>query len=83
MDTERLKRIEEIYHAAMEAVPAERQSFLDEICGEDEDLRREVSSLLTVQTSSSNIFNTPPESLAAEIFFYHTIVFLFAPNKNN
>lgn len=68
MDAERLKSIEEIYHAAMEMPPAERQSFLDEICGDDEDLRREVESLLAVNRASNNLFDTPPESLAAEMF---------------
>ncbi len=68
MDAERLKRTEEIYHAAMEVLPAERQSFLGKVCADDEDLRREVESLLAVQRSSNNIFDTPPESLAAEMF---------------
>lgn len=68
MDAERLKRTEEIFHAALEISPAERQSFLDESCGGDEDLRREVESLLAVNRTSNNIFDTPPESLAAEMF---------------
>ncbi len=69
MNAERLKRTEEIFHAALEISPAERQSFLDESCGDDEDLRREVESLLAVNRTSNNIFDTPPESLAAEMFF--------------
>jgi len=68
MDAERLKRTEEIYHAAMDVLPAERRSFLDEICAGDEDLRREVESLLAVNRTANNIFDTPPESLAAEMF---------------
>jgi serine/threonine protein kinase/Tol biopolymer transport system component len=68
MNAERLKRTEEIYHAAMAIEPAERQSFLEEICGADEDLRREVESLLAVDRTNDNIFISPPESLAAEMF---------------
>src|SRR5687767_15784983 len=68
MNAERLKQIEEIYHAALEIAPAEHQSFLDESCGGDEDLRREVESLIAVNRDSNNIFDTPPESLAAEMF---------------
>lgn len=68
MNAERLNQIEKIYHAAIEIAPAERQSFLDEICGNDEDLRREVESLLAVDQTSNNIFDTPPETLAAEMF---------------
>jgi len=36
MNAERLKRTEKIYHAAMAILPAERLSFLEEICGADE-----------------------------------------------
>src|SRR5215213_1322960 len=68
MDAERLKRTEEIYHAAMEMLPAERQTFLGKVCADDEELRREVESLLAVQRPANNIFDTPPESLAAEMF---------------
>ena len=68
MDAERLKRTEEIYHAALEISPAERESFLDEVCGEDEDVRREIESLLAVNKTLNNIFDTPPESFAAEMF---------------
>jgi len=39
-------KVEELYHAALEKQPAERKAFLDQACGEDERLRREVRSLL-------------------------------------
>jgi eukaryotic-like serine/threonine-protein kinase len=68
MNAERLKRTEDIYHAAMEIAPGERQSFLGRACADDEELRREVESLLAVQRPANNIFDTPPESLAAEMF---------------
>ena len=68
MDAERLQRIEEIYHTAAETLPADRDSLLGKACGGDEDLRREVESLLAVHRTSNNLFNTPPESLAAEMF---------------
>jgi serine/threonine protein kinase len=68
MDTERLKQIEEIYHAAMEILPAGRDAFFKARCGDDLQLRREVESLLAVNRTSNNIFDTPPESLAAEMF---------------
>lgn len=45
MNADRLKQIEEIYHAALEIAPDERESFFANQCGEDEDLRREVESL--------------------------------------
>ena len=39
-----------------------RDSFNNR-CGEDEELRREVESLIAVNRTSNNIFDTPPESL--------------------
>jgi serine/threonine protein kinase len=67
MDSERLKQIEEIYHAALEVSPAERESFLAESCGADKNLRREVESLLAFEKTSGNFVDAPPEALAAEI----------------
>ena len=39
-------KVEELYHAALERQPAEREAFLDQACGDDEALRQEVQSLL-------------------------------------
>ncbi len=68
MEAERLKKIERIYHAALEFQPAARESFLEEICGADENLRREVESLLAFENTSSDFLDNSPESLIAEIF---------------
>lgn len=68
MNAERLKKIEEVYHAAAEISPIEREIFFDKVCGEDADLRREVESLLAVQKSANNFLENPPESLVAEMF---------------
>jgi len=68
MEAERLKQVEEIYHAALEIAPGERESFFREHCGADENLRLEVESLLSFENSSDNFLDTPPESLAAEMF---------------
>ena len=54
MDSERLKQIEEIYHAALEVSPAKRESFLTEFCGADKNLRREVESLLAFEKTPTN-----------------------------
>ncbi|PYS69408.1 MAG: hypothetical protein DMF69_17090, partial [Acidobacteria bacterium] len=68
MDPQRLVQIEDLYHAALELPPGERESFIVETCGNDKDLRRELESLLDVHKSSNNFFDTPPLSLAAEMF---------------
>jgi len=46
MAPERWRQIERLYHAALDLAPAQRGAFLDEASGCDEDLRREVESLL-------------------------------------
>ena len=71
MEIERLKQIEEIYHAALGISPEKRESFFRECCGADENLRREVESLLSFEQSSGNFLDRPPESLAAEMFDEH------------
>src|SRR5678815_4372181 len=68
MNPEGLRQIEDLYHAALELPPGERESFIEETCGEDEELRRELESLLAVKQSSNNFFDQPPLSLAAEMF---------------
>jgi len=68
MDPERLRQIEERYHAALELSPAERETFIEKSCGEDEELRRELETLLALGRSSNNFFEKPPLSLAAEMF---------------
>lgn len=70
MDSERLKQIEEIYHAVLEIPYHERDSFFREHCGEDSELRREVESLLSYEKTFDSAIDAPPESLAAEIFSY-------------
>ena len=69
MDANRLKQVEEILHAALEIPLDERESFFNESCGEDVGLRREVESLLAFEETSDDFLDTPPESLAAEMFF--------------
>ncbi len=46
MTPERWRHVEELYYAALEIAEPERGVFLAQACGADEDLRREVESLL-------------------------------------
>jgi WD40 repeat protein/tRNA A-37 threonylcarbamoyl transferase component Bud32 len=46
MSDSRWQRIEEIFHQAAELAPEARPAFLDQACGGDEALRKEVESLL-------------------------------------
>jgi serine/threonine-protein kinase len=68
VNTNRLKQVEEILHAALEIPPGARESFFNEFCGEDVELRREVESLLAFEENSDDFLDISPESLAAEMF---------------
>jgi serine/threonine protein kinase/tetratricopeptide (TPR) repeat protein len=58
MDPARWRRVEEIYQAAEERKPEERAAFLAVTCAGEEDLRREVESLLA-QPSSDGMLDRP------------------------
>lgn len=68
MESEKLKQIEEIYHAALELSSVERIEFVKQSCGTDEVLLREVESLLAVEDNSESFLDVPPESLVAAMF---------------
>lgn len=68
MIAERLAKIEEIYHNILEIPSEKRTSFLSDICGDDEELRSEVQSLLSFSEVESELIDMPPHDVAAEIF---------------
>ncbi|HYK40265.1 MAG TPA: serine/threonine-protein kinase, partial [Candidatus Eremiobacteraceae bacterium] len=59
MQPERWKRAEQIYHAVLDLSEAERARFLDESCSTDEELRREVESLLANEKLARNFLESP------------------------
>ncbi|MEQ1603335.1 MAG: protein kinase [Pyrinomonadaceae bacterium] len=68
MDAEKLQRIEDIYHEALDVSPGERPQFVRERCGGDEEIRREVDSLLSFEESTPESFiDGSAGSLAAEM----------------
>ena len=61
MTSERWRQIELVYHAALEREPQARAEYVAEACGGDEDLRKEVGSLLAKDPSSPGlVFNRAP-----------------------
>jgi eukaryotic-like serine/threonine-protein kinase len=46
MKPEFWRRVEELFHAALERAPEERRGFLDDACCNDADLRQHVEQLL-------------------------------------
>src|SRR5262245_50388900 len=59
MKPERWKQIERLYHAALERESGARGTFLDQACEGDEELRREVTSLLNYDDSPANFIKAP------------------------
>ena len=65
MTPERVRQIEELYHSAREREPDARAAFLAEACQKDEELRREVESLLAFDPSSAALLEEPTREAAA------------------
>jgi len=63
---ERLRQVEQLYHEALEHEPGQRATFLDAACAGDEDVRREVESLLGYQEQAESFMETPAPQLAAK-----------------
>src|SRR5262245_20048117 len=59
MLAERSQRIEQLYHAAREHGPRERAAFLEQAFGSDDELRREVESLLAQDGGVQSFLETP------------------------
>jgi len=66
MSSDRWKQIERLYHAALEREPDARKTFLVQACGSDEELRREVASLLDYDDGPAMFFESPIPELAAQ-----------------
>jgi serine/threonine-protein kinase len=67
MNAERYENVERLFHEALEHPAEERDSFVDRACGADEDLRREVKSLLASDLRARNFIEEPPGEMAAAL----------------
>jgi len=59
MNPDRLQEIERLFHAASELDSSRRETFLQESCGSDEELRREVESLLESCETAGDFLEAP------------------------
>ncbi|MGA3236658.1 MAG: protein kinase [Bryobacteraceae bacterium] len=66
---ERWKRLEELFHQALELEPDHRRRFLDTECGDDAGLRVEIESLLRSSTVEGADFIEEPLRAAARDFY--------------
>ncbi len=64
MNRERLQKMEEIVHAALEHTPENQRSFVLQCCGEDTDLRRQVE-LLLAKAGNAGSFLAAPASVGS------------------
>lgn len=67
MKNERWPQVEHLYHLALARDPDERSAFLDRACEGDNDLRREVESLLAYEAKAENFIESPALELAAKM----------------
>jgi TolB-like protein/tRNA A-37 threonylcarbamoyl transferase component Bud32/Tfp pilus assembly protein PilF len=63
---ERWQHIERLYLAALERDASQRTAFLNDVCGSDEALRREIESLLEHQEDADRFIETPALEIAAK-----------------
>src|ERR1700752_4285913 len=59
MTSEQWQRVKEVFEAAFESGPAVRTAFLAQACAGDDELRREVESLLAAHDADSGFMNNP------------------------
>jgi eukaryotic-like serine/threonine-protein kinase len=66
MKPERWQVIEELYHSASDLPDDERNSFLQEACGEDQSLLYEVESLIRHGSAPQSVLDTPAMAIMAK-----------------
>jgi serine/threonine protein kinase len=65
MDSERWKQVDNLLQSALERPPGERDAFLKHACAGDEELEREVRSLLASQQQAGSFLESPAIEVAA------------------
>jgi eukaryotic-like serine/threonine-protein kinase len=72
MTPERFKQIDELFGVALQLTPDKRSAFLDDACGGDNELRKEVENLLSLDQHESISIEASPKLLAAELLAKQT-----------
>ncbi len=65
MPTERWEEIDRVFDAALDLDASDRPAFLDKACAGDEELRREVDSLLAAHQRADKFIESPAMEHAA------------------
>ncbi len=67
MDAERARRLEQLYHSALEHDAAQRAAYLEIACGADSSLRQELESLLAHEQAAEKFIEAPAMEVAARL----------------
>ncbi|MFY9572056.1 MAG: protein kinase, partial [Blastocatellia bacterium] len=67
MNPERWQQIETIFQAALARTPSSRSAFLDDACSGDNELRREVESLLAAHEEAGSFIHSPAVEMTAQL----------------
>jgi serine/threonine protein kinase/tetratricopeptide (TPR) repeat protein len=65
MESTRLRQVEQLYHAALEIAPSERDAFLEKACSGDERLLQEVQSLIRHDEQVKDFLESPTVEMVA------------------
>jgi eukaryotic-like serine/threonine-protein kinase len=65
VEPERWQRVEYLYHSALKIAVDQRRAFLKDECQNDEELRQEVESLLSYESSAAEFIESPAFDVAA------------------
>ena len=71
MTPDRWQEVDELFAAALERTPSERAAFLDQACGNDRDLRREVEKMLNFSEQATEFIETDVFAVAAQLITKH------------
>lgn len=67
MKPDRWRKVDELFEAALERNPQDRAAFLDDACGADRDLRREVEKMLKFDEQAEDFIQTDVFDVAARL----------------
>ncbi|HET9306113.1 MAG TPA: protein kinase [Candidatus Sulfotelmatobacter sp.] len=67
MEPERWRRVRELFHSALNLTGDQRAAFLREKCPDDDEVRKEVESLLSHESSAAGFIESPAFDIVAQL----------------
>ena len=67
MKPDHWRKVDEIFEAALLREPERRAAFLDQACGSDRELRREVEKMLAIDDKAQDFIKTDVFDVAAKL----------------